>query len=157
MFTKSLKFIMSLLCRNRGADYEYIKNLAGDLTNGYHTVEFFNYAAVIPGSGTSDPTEDDATSNTFISTLTYISGNTKTYGTNYSSGYIFSVTTTYKNTTNAPIEVTELYLIGSKNDLAVPAMLNTDNYGMETMLIHEKLDEPVTLQPGETYAFTLQY
>lgn len=98
------------------------------------------------GSGTTEPTADDYTLESPISTLT---GSSATCGKTASGKQYTQVVT---NETNEDVTITELGLFVLVNA--------TYNYATvmnsSIMLYREVLDAPVTLEPGQTATFTAE-
>lgn len=109
---------------------------------GYSTgITFLSY-----GSGTTDPTTDDYTLESPISTLT---GSSASCGKTASGKQYTQVVT---NETNEDITITELglFVLVHINSISELAMRSS------VMLYREVLDTPVTLEPGQTATFTVE-
>lgn len=108
----------------------------------YNTgITFLSY-----GSGTTEPTADDYTLESPISTLT---GSSATCGKTASGKQYTQVVT---NETNEDVTITELGLFV----LVHIAYNEASAMKSSIMLYHEVLDTPVTLAPGQTATFTVE-
>lgn len=96
-----------------------------------------NYAlAIVVGSGDTEVTYDDLKLDNDISgTLTFVVGSAIT--NSVANRIFYSITANYKNATDAPITVKELGI-----------------FSVGCIYTRSVLDTPVTINPGETYAFT---
>lgn len=107
---------------------------------------------IVLGSGTTTPTKSDYIIETEINTLdslnrinNQINHPNEEYG-DYDT--IFSMTETFKNNTNSNITV---------NEIAVYTYWSSANWGDNKyyMIYREVLDNPVTIEPDKTYAFSV--
>lgn len=101
------------------------------------------------GTGAGEVTENDYCLFELYSDYESVSGSIKNcYDTNnVDSNDIFVITKTIKNTSDTAITITELGLC-----LSMYAY-HTSSY---TLLTHDLLDNPVTLEPDDVYTFTLR-
>lgn len=108
----------------------------------YNTdIAFLSY-----GSGTTEPTADDYTLESPISTLT---GSSATCGKTASGKQYTQVVT---NETNEDITITELGLFVLVN----VAYSEASAMKSSVMLYHEVFDIPITIEPGQTATFTVE-
>lgn len=124
----------------RGFDYSFNK------PDGYTTD--MKYGLFL-GTGTGEVTENDYCLFELLSDYETVLGSVANcYGTNdVDSNDIFVVTKTIKNTSDTAITITELGLCLSMFDYG------TSKY---TLLTHDLLETPVTLEPDDMYTFTLR-
>ena len=101
------------------------------------------------GTGTGEVTENDYCLFELYSDYEPVSGSIKNcYGTNdVDNNDIFVITKTIKNTSDTAITITELGLCLSMYSY------NTSYY---TLLTHDLLETPVTIEPDDMYTFTLR-
>lgn len=106
---------------------------------------------VIVGSGSDPATAEDYALGSRIDTLTLVSEeavegayNTRSYADRTISTY----TATYRNDTNAPITVAEV---------GVALEFNTVWLGGEYILLSRDVIQPVVIQPGKTFSFTVAW
>ena len=112
---------------------------------------------LVVGSGTTPVTDDDYKLDTPITTLTAVSATTscKTSPTgNVLSPTSFTVTTTYRNDTEAPVTVKEIGImipVGYKSSGS-----GTNANALSSCLIYrEVLETPVTIEPGQLRTFSI--
>ena len=112
---------------------------------------------LVVGSGTTPVTDDDYKLDTPITTLTAVSATTscKTSPTgNVLSPTSFTVTTTYRNATDAPVTVNEIGImipVGYKSSGS-----GTNQNALSSCLIYrEVLETPVTIEPNQLRTFSI--
>lgn len=127
------------------------KNNMVDITGTTTSVSssYTGYGKITLGSGDTAPTIDDYEMDSVLNNLTLITEVTKGYGkeSGESEDYgdpIVTNTATYRNDTNANIEVKEIGLI-----------FNDTWYNRWFLIYREVLDTPVVIEPNHTKAFSV--
>lgn len=126
-----------------------LKSLSGSLSDNYQG-NYVNNCFVALGANTTTPTYQDYTFNR-ITTLNQTNNVVNKQGWADSQTYegILQVITTYQNTGSNNVTVSELGIITAYNTSA------WDNPAQAALVAREVLDSPVTIAPGETYAFSM--
>lgn len=111
---------------------------------------------IYPGTGSAIPTADDYNLQYSDSSLTLV-GATHIYSSAYNDNFVLQATSTWRNNTSGPVTIAELgFFVAAfqNNDSTHPL---TDNFTTASyaMMIARELITPVTIEPGETYAFTM--
>ena len=96
------------------------------------------------GSGDAEVSVDDYNLEEKINTLTEVS-QSQTYGDTYDDNYMAVYAGTYKNNTDAEITVKEVGVFYYNNYTTQP----------NPFMVARQVINPVTLQPGDTYTFTV--
>lgn len=114
------------------------------------------------GSGSTSPTKSDYKLENWIPTskVKFVSSRV-TQNKNYLDydeppEFIFNYSTTYKNVSSDPVTVSEIGLVvGAPNWSTASAVEN--NKKVKFLLARNVLDNPITIQPGELYTFTMVF
>ena len=97
--------------------------------------------AIFVGKGDTEPTFTDYALVSKATELTWLSGGM----TVDSNNTLWSLTSTFKNNTESPVVIKEVAMGWYHNS-------TSDGYGI--LIARSLLETPVTIAPGETYAFT---
>lgn len=142
-------------------NYMVVRSYDGTLrSSSAKPITIIPYQRVLVGTGTTIPTVDNYEMNALNSSLTCtgITSSQPAYN-GYDDNFVDSCTTTYKNSTGSPITITELGLIYGTNSAVSSLDYDTsdliNNYKDQIYMIAHELITPVTIEPGETYAFTM--
>lgn len=144
MLTKNGKYVFgTTFTLNTGANV-ILKTLQGTIDSNPKS-SLYNNMKLYVGNGTTIPTVDDYNMESKITTLTEL-GHNRTAPSGISDNFMLTASTTFKNNTNEAITVSELGFITGYNDQYPDS---------GSFLLAHELIEPVTIQPNETYAFTM--
>lgn len=156
MITKNFRSMLQVLSIGTGSTITNgFKTIDGTLVGAYvgsgSTIPFYNSSReLFVGTNGALPSKDDytieTTNLTKVSTATMptSSGNAQNYETNTHGSY---TTTTFTNNTQEPITIREVGLVckvGSSSPYS-------------QCLFAREVIEPVTIQPNETYSFTMKF
>lgn len=114
------------------------------------------------GSGSTSPTKSDYKLENWIPTskVKFISSRV-TQNKNYLDydeppEFIFNYATTYKNVSSDPVTVSEIGLVVGTPNWSSPTG-SEQNKKVKILLARNVLDNPITIQPGELYTFTMVF
>lgn len=101
------------------------------------------------GNGTKPVSFDDYDLESVIYDLTFVAMASNTI-TDEESDIVHSYTIVAQNNTDAPITVSELGLF-------IPCLSTSAWTPAQNLMIHREVFEPVTIQPGEAFTFTINF
>lgn len=114
------------------------------------------------GSGSTSPTKSDHKLENWIPTskMKFVSSRV-TQNKNYLDfdeppEFIFNYATTYKNVSSDPVTVSEIGLVVGTFNWSTPTG-SEYNKIVKFLLARNVLDNPITIQPGELYTFTMVF
>lgn len=126
------------------------------------TVENSDWWALAIGSGSTSPTKSDYKLENWIPTskVKFVSSRV-TQNKNYLDvdeppEFIFNYATTYKNVSSDPVTVSEIGLVVGTWNWALTTGGSNDKK-VKFLLARNVLDNPITIQPGELYTFTMVF